>query len=147
MMSCRLPIFRVAPLSLLVKRATTDTMEPDAPSVNERNAVRLFTQLGWNAMPSRPPSPAELTDKGTERKSLAMVTFGVFGKTRTRAVEPAALPPFWTTNQRVLSPGACNIARGWLNVRFENTRCVVTVAPALPPPLDFAGATHVVFDG
>src|SRR5262252_5023238 len=86
-------------------------------------------------MPSRPPSPA--ASAGTVIAVLAVATEGLFANTRTA-------PPFSSTYHRDASPGACSISSGWLNVRLGNTRCVVTVAPALA---DFAGARQVVFDG
>src|SRR5882672_1473749 len=87
-------------------------------------------------MPSKPPSEFEFTV--SVAKVLAVLTFGVFAKTRT-------LPVFSSTNQRESSPGAWSIASGCVNVRFGNARCNAIVAPALP--LAFAGATQVAFDG
>ena len=73
------------------------------PTVYDTNAWRLVAHCGWNAMPSNPPSELALTVN--EMKLLVVVTFGVFGNTRTRAV-PAAPVPFSSTNQRVSSAGA-----------------------------------------
>jgi hypothetical protein len=72
------------------------------PCVYDKNAWRFAAQLGWNAMPSNPPSEFALTV--SETRVLA-VGFPVLGKTRTRAV-PAEPLPFSSTNQRVSSPGA-----------------------------------------
>ena len=89
-------------------------------------------------MPSSPPSELRV-DRRAEMKALAVATFGVFANTRTASAS------FCDTNQRESSPGACSIASGWLNVRFGNTRCNESIVP--PPPVVFAGATHVRFDG
>jgi hypothetical protein len=79
------------------------------PTVYETNACRLVAHCGWNAMPSSPPSELALTV--SVRKLPAVVTLAVFANTRTRAV-PAEPLPFSSTNQRVASFGACNIASG-----------------------------------
>src|SRR4051794_37946934 len=86
-------------------------------------------------MPSSPPSPVVST--AIVIAVLAVATLGSFANTLTA-------PFLWSTYQRELSPGAWSISNGWLKVRLANTRCVVTVAPALA---DFAGATHVALAG
>src|SRR5688572_15402143 len=103
-------------------------------SVNDRKTCRLADHCGWNAMPSNPPSEFELT---VSAMKLLAVGVAVFANTRT-------VPPFCTTNQRESSPGACNIATGWSNVRFGNARCNWI---AVPVTTVFAGATHERFDG
>src|SRR6185503_2597335 len=116
MMSVRVG-FSVTPLSVLVKRATTETI--GEPSVNDRKACRFVAHCGWNAIPSNPPS--ELAFTVSEMKVLA-VGFAVFGNTRR-------VPPFCNTNHRESSPGACSIATGWLNVRFDGRASRPTVGP------------------
>ena len=74
------------------------------PTVYDRNAWRLVAHCGWNAMPSNPPSELALTVN--EMKLLAVVTFGVFGNTRTRPCPPRRYPSAARTSECRL-PGAC----------------------------------------
>ena len=48
--------------------------------------------------------------------SVVVETPALLSNTRTE-------PVFCTTNQRELSPGACNIAMGCVNTRLGNARC------------------------
>ena len=66
-------------------------------------------------MPSRPISPLALTRWLMSAKVRNVNTCGLLANTRTR-------PPCSTTNQRVLSPGACSSATGNAKLNAGNTR-------------------------
>ena len=77
-------------------------------------------------------------------KFVAVVTVGLLSKTRTS-------PPCSTTNQRLLSPGACSIATGLVNVIPENTGSTSTIGVVggsgmggvgMPPPLNDESPPH-----
>ncbi len=69
----RVVMSSVAPPLATVKRAILDTI--GEPSVNDRNTCPLLAKLGWNAMPSKPPSEFAFTV--TDANVLAALTLCV----------------------------------------------------------------------
>src|SRR6185295_3188435 len=96
-------------------------------------------------MPSNPASLEKVTRVEISMKLVAVLTIGSLLKTRTR-------PPCSTTNQRVLSPGACIIATGFESVTPENTCSISTVGVVggsgigfgMPPPLEELPPPHAL---
>src|SRR5262245_46445966 len=98
-------------------------------------------------MPRRPASPSFSTFEEMSRKSVADAASGSFGNVRTT-------PPCSRTNQREPSLGACIIAVGDVNIRFEKARGVSRPSvlqvgggggglelPPFPPPPQAASAS------
>src|SRR6185503_2018216 len=92
----------VTPLSLLTNEETRETSCDPTRTVYERNTRLSVGKDGWNAMPSSPISPPEVTREVRLMNSVVVVGLAT--------AKRLTMPLCWTTYQYALLFAGCSIA-------------------------------------